>query len=192
MSKLSKKKKEINLLPVDKFAASSLGRILAWLLKTFRIIVMSVEMVVMIAFLSRFWLDAKNSDLNDEVKQKRALIEAQANFEEEFTNIQKKLYVFSKITSNQYSTVSEIDLITQNIPSEIFLENIIFSKETITINGFSPFEKSISQFMVNIENTDNFESVDLTGIDMGETGSNLLEFSVTLIRRETNARQLEE
>ena len=63
----AKKEPEINLLPQEEFEGSVIGRILKWGLSTFRIIVIIVEMVVMAAFLSRFWLDAKNSDLNEDI-----------------------------------------------------------------------------------------------------------------------------
>lgn len=76
-----KKTKAINLLPQEAFAKTTLGRTLTWLLSTFRIIVISVEMVVVVAFLSRFWLDARITDLNDELKQKQAVITSLATFE---------------------------------------------------------------------------------------------------------------
>ncbi len=54
----------INLLPQEEFAVSTLGRILAWLMSTFRYIVIAVEMVVMLAFLSRFWLEWNTHDVD--------------------------------------------------------------------------------------------------------------------------------
>ena len=64
-----KKSSRINLLPQEEFAASTLGRILAWILSTFRILVIMTELIVILAFLSRFWLDARTTDLNEEIKQ---------------------------------------------------------------------------------------------------------------------------
>ena len=80
----ARKKRQINLLPQEEFAASTLGRVLNWLLTTFRYIVIVTEIVVMTAFLSRFWLDAKSTDLNELIKQKQAVIAASADFEKEF------------------------------------------------------------------------------------------------------------
>jgi len=55
----AKKEKPINLLPKDSFAETTLGRVITWFLGTFRIMVIAVELVVVAAFLSRFWLDSK-------------------------------------------------------------------------------------------------------------------------------------
>ena len=56
MFDMSARKEEINLLPQKGFEATTAGRILAWILSTFRIIVIITELLVMVAFLSRFWL----------------------------------------------------------------------------------------------------------------------------------------
>ena len=69
-----KKNKEINLLPQEQFAASTTGRVLAWVLSTFRMIVILTEMIVIIAFLSRFWLDIKSNDLTDEVDNQKKIV----------------------------------------------------------------------------------------------------------------------
>ena len=71
------KNKSINLLPQEEFDASIFGRTLKWAMGTFRIIVIITEMVVMGAFLSRFWLDAQNSDLDNSIKIASAQISAQ-------------------------------------------------------------------------------------------------------------------
>ena len=71
------KKKNINLLPKEEFDASVVGRLLRWAMGTFRIIVIITEMIVMAAFLSRFWLDAQNSDLNDEIRFASSQIDSQ-------------------------------------------------------------------------------------------------------------------
>ncbi len=86
-----KKKRRINLLPQEEFAASILGRVLAWLLSSFRAIVSLTEMTVMIAFLSRFWLDAKSADLNELIRQKQPVIASTSDFEKEEGTIIEKL-----------------------------------------------------------------------------------------------------
>ena len=79
----------INLLPKEEFAASTWGRILTWLLSTFRIIVIFTEVIVMAVFLSRFWLDAKANDLNELLRKNQAILKTTTEFENEFRDIQK-------------------------------------------------------------------------------------------------------
>ena len=79
-----KKQAQVNLLPQEEFAGTTFGRTLRWAMSSFRIIVIATEMIVMLTFLSRFWLDARNADLNDLIKQKSAVLSASADFEKEF------------------------------------------------------------------------------------------------------------
>jgi len=86
------KSKQINLIPQDEFESSNFGRILKWALSTFRIVVIVTELIVMSAFLSRFWLDAKNSDLNEEINVNKSQIIAYKDIETEFRSLQKNLF----------------------------------------------------------------------------------------------------
>ena len=102
----AQKKSEINLLPQEEFASSTLGRVLTWLLSTFRIIVIATEIIVMAVFLSRFWLDAKANDLNELIRKNQAVLGTTVEFENEFRNIQKKLDTFSKTSGTKPFSVA--------------------------------------------------------------------------------------
>ena len=171
-----KKDNQINLLPVDRLEGTTLGRTLGWLLGTFRYIVIVVEIIVIFAFLSRFWLDAKNSDLNDEIKQKQSLIEASASFENEYRNIQNRLEVFTTLTSKSYLPSEIIGFITPQLPPDVFLASINIGEVEINVSGSSPSERSIAQFIANLESVENIESVTLTQLDVDKEGEGLLSF----------------
>ena len=175
-----KAKDQINLLPKDKFSSSTVGRVLTWLLSTFRIIVIVVEMVVVIAFLSRFWLDAKNTDLNDEIKKKSSQILASQDFEEEFTQTQKKLEIYSELTEEDETLSSRLETVTVYLPPDVFLSSYSFSSESLRIDGYSPSEKSISQFIVNLESAGGLGRVLLLKVDTGEKAQNLVGFSLEI------------
>jgi len=100
------KQLKINLLAQEEFATSVLGRILSWALSTFRVIVIAVEMIVVVAFLSRFWLDARITDLNDELKQKQAIVASQATFEKRFRSAQSRLEILFEVTKEPKKTRS--------------------------------------------------------------------------------------
>jgi len=106
----------INLLPKEEFITSNLGKVLHWAMNSFRVIVILTELVVMAAFLSRFWLDAKNTDLTDLIKQKQAVIAASADFEKEFKLTQERLKIFSTVAENQGLASSNLDLVTSYLP----------------------------------------------------------------------------
>lgn len=170
---MAKKKKEvINLLPQEEFAASTVGRILTWLLSTFRMIVIATEMVVMAAFLSRFWLDARNTDLSDEIKQKQAVISSYRDIENSFRATQSKLSILGALTSGQTNS-SIISTLSQGLPPDIILTSVSIVGNTAKIAGLGATEQSISQFLVNITAQKTFSGVNLTQLSSDKTGNGL-------------------
>lgn len=175
-----KKSNQINLVPKDKFDDSLAGRVLTWAMGTFRFTVIVVEMIVMLAFLSRFWLDQKNSDLDDQIEQKMAQIQAQTELESEFNLVQQRLKIFSVMASSEKSHVSDIEQIASQLPADVFLNNISFSNLGVRITGYSPSELSIAQFIVNLDALDNFQYVELTQVAIDSENESLLKFSLNI------------
>lgn len=174
------KENSINLLPKDEFSSSNLGRILAWFLSTFRIMVILVELVVVLAFLSRFWLDSRNADLNDEIEQKQAQILASADFEEEFRSIQKRLKIFSQLTAKEKPFSSNLAMLTSYIPAEVFLSSATLAGSKIVLEGFSSAEQGIAQFIANLETVQDYEGVYLTSLDSDTENAGQLTFTLEI------------
>lgn len=162
-----RKIKQINLIPQDEFESSNFGRVLKWALSTFRVMVIVTELVVMSAFLSRFWLDSKNSDLNDEINVSKSQIAAYKNVEDEFRSIQKRLsiarslYALPKISTT-------IAGITGLVPEDITITTLSNTDDQIVIKATSFSERSIAQFLVNLE-----KNKDLSDINLAQVNSNL-------------------
>jgi Tfp pilus assembly protein PilN len=174
----AKKENKINLLPQEEFAASTFGRILAWALGSFRIIVIVTEMIVVVAFLSRFWLDAEASDLNDAIKQKKAIISSMATVEKEFRDAQERLSVFSAMTKEEKPVSSLLNKIISALPSDVLLSSISASEDAIQLKGSSASERSISQFMVNLKSSGDFSEVSLVSADTDTDNAGQLNFGL--------------
>lgn len=169
----------INLLPQEKFNVSITGRVLRWAMGTFRIIVIVTEMIVMAAFLSRFWLDAQNSDLNNTIKIKSAQISALAGTEKEFRAIQSKVNIVGKI--QQTTKPGQIvDAITSKLSENVTLTGISVSDGTVLINCISQEESGISQFINNLKTSNTFKDVGLTSINSSVNNPAQTIFSVNL------------
>jgi hypothetical protein len=67
-------KQEINLLPREEFEKKPIGKFLTWALSIGRYIIIFTELIVILAFLSRFKLDRDLSDLNQSIREKQAVI----------------------------------------------------------------------------------------------------------------------
>src|SRR3989337_1668594 len=159
-----KKEEQINLLPEKGFEQTTTGRILTWILSSFRIIVIVTEIIVMIAFLSRFWLDAQNTDLTEELQQKQAVLSASKAFDAEFKDTQKRLKDFTDLKSY--------------LPDDVFLSLVSFSKDSLNFEGLSPNERSIQQLIVNLGSTDIFENVILIELRSDQNNPSLLKFTI--------------
>lgn len=173
------KSKSINLLPQEEFDASLVGRVLKWAMGTFRIIVIVTEMIVMAAFLSRFWLDAQNSDLSDAIAIKSAQISAQADFEKQFRDIQRKLNIFSALDSFSKPT-DKLNLVASKIPPDISLSKISIGDSSIEIRGLANSEIGIAQFISNLENEKSFKKVALGSLGTSENNPSQTVFALNV------------
>lgn len=174
-----KKQHQINLLPEANFEITPMGRVLSWILSTFRIIVIVTEIIVMIAFLSRFWLDAQNTDLNDEIKQKTALLSASRDFEKEFENTQKRLQIFSELTKNQGVYADTLNTVVSYLPSDLYLTTTTFEESSLQIEGSSSNEISIQQLIVNLSSSGKFSDVGLIELATDPKDPYLLNFKLS-------------
>jgi Tfp pilus assembly protein PilN len=161
------KNKSINLLPQEEFDASVLGRTLKWAMGSFRIIVILTEMIVMAAFLSRFWLDTQNSDLNDSIKVASAQISAQSSFESEFRGVQQKLSIFKQITTTPTES-SKLDLVASKIPQDLTLSSVSVQDNLVQVKGTADSEMGVAQFVSNLKSDPTVKKVELDSIGSSE------------------------
>lgn len=157
------KSKTINLLPDDDFQNTNFGRVVKWALSSFRVIVIVTELVVMSAFLSRFWLDARNSDLNAMINLSKAQVKAYSEVEKEFRLYQKQLSVARNLYSEDKNNLL-IQRITTTMPDDIILNSIQRSADGVQIKAIAFSEQSIAQFLVNLENLDLLDDVRLSQV----------------------------
>lgn len=178
-----KKKREINLLPRSGFSSTTSGRLMGWLLSTFRVIVIVTEILVMIAFLSRFWLDAQNSDLNDQLIQKQSLLEASLEFEDKLADVQKRIeaYEHSIQDTDYHSTV--LEYLTQSLPPDVLLVNLELNNNSLSVQGLSPNERSIQQFLSNLQFGDRFTNIHIRSLKTDEQQTELILFDVEAERK---------
>lgn len=173
------KSKLINLLPQEEFESSITGRVLKWAMGTFRIIVIITEMVVMAAFLSRFWLDAQNSDLSNSIKTLSAAITAQSDFEKQFRATQEKLSIVKALNSDSPPS-QKIDYVAGSTPKDITLSAVNVGPKEVDIKGTAGSEVSIAQFMINLKSNSTFKNVDLGGVGSSQSNPTMSDFIIKI------------
>lgn len=172
------KPKNINLIPQDEFESSTTGRILKWALSSFRVMVIATELVVMSAFMSRFWLDARNSDLNEELEINKAQVNAYADVEEAIRLNQKKL----KIAKSMYAdpkTSEYMNVFSRFIPQEVFLNSVSIIDNQIQLRAGAFSENSIAQFLVNLEKSGSFNNINLSQVSTSADDNNITVFTIS-------------
>lgn len=173
------KKTNINLLPQEEFATTPLGRFLGWLTTTFRVLIIITQIVVVGVFFSRFWLDAKISDLNELLRAKEAEVLSYQEFEKDFKQKQEQIQIFKDITTREIPKSEIIMTLTSYLPLGANFKNITIQENQISLSGRATNEDQISTFITNLESDKNFKNVTITSIGSQEDAEELL-FNIKL------------
>ncbi|HEX6976941.1 MAG TPA: PilN domain-containing protein [Patescibacteria group bacterium] len=174
MAARNTKEPRINLLPQEEFESSTLGRIFRWLISSFRLIVIATEMVVMGAFLSRFWLDSKVSDLTEAINQKKAVITSYAQVEKNFREAQKELAIFSSVAYDKSKYIPLLQTLTTALPDTVQITFLSVDASAVEIRATSTSEVGAGTFIANLKAIPNmFDKVSLTQTTIDQTTGNI-------------------
>lgn len=176
-------KKEISLLPESEDPNSFVVRFFNWVTTIGRGTIVLTEFIVILAFISRFWLDRKNSDLSEISRQKQAILESVIPFEGEFVQLQQRLTYIKDFYNNQPEYSKQINSIVTSTPQDLFFERLSISKnektKLVTINTslIAYKEESIVSFITNLMLNSDINQVDVNKIEKKEKES---QYSVSL------------
>jgi hypothetical protein len=144
-------KKKISLLAKKPIEATAGGRVVQWLTSSGRAILVVTELVVLMAFISRFWLDTKNNDLGEIVRQKRIILESSQPFEKDFLALQSRISSAGNFINEYEELGLYLKIITDNLPRDVVIEQFSLSKATdipkgsLAVNIMS--EESLALFL---------------------------------------------
>lgn len=160
----NKSPQSINLLPGQKLDDSAGGKILKWLLSTFRIIVILVQVVVIGGFAARVFIDARLSNINQEIEDKYALARSYQDTESKFKTAQLKLDTYTSLQSEGNKYLSLVTAISQQIPNTVQLISIQKNESRLIVKARTTQESSMYSFtqrMDEIEGVDNPQVVEI-------------------------------
>lgn len=125
---------ELNLLPEDDLLSRPGGKFLKWALSWGKKIVILTELMVVSAFLSRFWLDTTIANLSEEIDRKKAIIEASADFEKQFRETQQRINKIKQIGDNTSELVI-YDRVKSLVPTGVTMKQLAMNGMTVSFNG---------------------------------------------------------
>jgi hypothetical protein len=163
---MAAQKNAINLLPKSDFDVSLWGRILKWSLTTGRYIIILTELVVIVAFLSRFKLDKDLSDLNEQLTSKKSILDATYNTELTFRGTQTRLLEAKSFLDKQKDTSALLDHITDKIPEGLALTSLAadWDKREVVLSGKATSQQPLAEFMYYMRKDKVWKNSDLTSI----------------------------
>lgn len=173
------KHKSINLLIREGFEYSTTGKLLHWLLTAGRTIVILTELVVIIAFLSRFWLDRSLTDISAQNNSRRLQIESSQVFEEDFRSAQERIGLIKKITAANNGSAAIIKLVSSLLPGDVITTDIIVTEaDQLVIRGVSATETGVAGLMSSLGTSKRFKNVSLTDVNLDTQGNQVIKFAI--------------
>jgi len=128
-----------------------IDQFISWSLTIGRALVIITETIALSAFLYRFDLDARISDLHDDIKSRQNIVQYYKPTEDNFRNLQDRLLLASAIVKTQNQTLTLYRDISGLIPPTMSIKTFIFSPDTIKMQVSVPSIDSLSQFTKSLQ-----------------------------------------
>lgn len=171
-------KTSIEFLSQEEWEKSTLGKVLKWALTIGRHIVILTELVVIVAFLSRFKLDRDLSDLGEKIKQEQAIITASADFETDFRFLQKRLAKIEDLRKNQLESAEILNELASNLPLDVVLSDFNAYGNQVSLTATSLSEIGLANFLRNLKASPRFKNLSLSQVSL-ESGKEVgIKFTV--------------
>jgi len=154
----------VNLLEHEEYEDSVINRLISWAVTYGRYIMIGTEIIVLLAFISRFSLDRKLTDLREEINQKQIILKANQQFEDDFKATQKKLTSIRKLLINQKLAGDTLFLVSSLLPTDVYLDEFHLVQNKVTIGAISGTTNGFSQFLATIGSRKEFTNVEITDI----------------------------
>ncbi len=154
-------KTSIDFLPKEDWERTSFGKFLKWLLTVGRWIIITTELIVIMAFLSRFKFDRDLTNITEDIKQKQAIITSSTDLEKEFRLLQKRLITIKTLNKNRYEANKVLSFLTELTPVGVKIDNLNLAKNEIALNANANSEFSLASFLSNLKNSPEIKTVNL-------------------------------
>jgi len=154
----------INLLGQQDLGHTPWGRIVAWATTYGRYIMITTEIIVLLAFISRFSLDRKNTDLTEEVTQKQAILEANAEFETSIRSLQANVTTAKQLLTDQSKPFDVVTSMEQLLPADVYLASLSVTGNRLTVEAIAGSTGGFAQYISNLQSVNQLNNLSLSGL----------------------------
>jgi Tfp pilus assembly protein PilN len=170
----------VNLIGKEEMEHTPTGRIITWAVTYGRYIMIGTEIIVLLAFISRFSLDRKLTDLNDEVSQKQAIIDANIDFETQFRTLQDKITKIQTLLSAKPTVQNALNTVGAMLPTDVHLDELNITNEEVVGSVIANTTDGFSQMVANLQATNIFSRVEIGDIKRSPTSGIQFIFTGTI------------
>ena len=155
------------------------------------IFLLSLILVFTILFVVNYGLGFMVSNLKSDIEQANAELEKYNEINKEIArikktleNLQKKMDVINRLELNRHAPVRLLDTLTQMVVAKRMWFTSLEEKDTtIYIDGIALDNKTVADFMVRLQGSGLFKSVNLKTLKQKDVeGNNLKSFQVICIK----------
>lgn len=170
----------INLIGEEEMEHTPIGRIVTWAVTYGRYIMIGTEIVVLLAFISRFSLDRKLTDLNDEISQKQAIIEANADFEQQFRTVQNQLINIRKLVDAPTPMIDALNTLQTLLPVDVHFDSLDIASDKLSADAIAGTSGGFSTLIANLQSAKIFTNIDIGDIKRDPTNGIKFHFTASL------------
>ncbi len=169
----------LDLLRPQSSPEKLLARFIRWLLSIGRYILIFVEALVLIVFISRFKLDADLASKKEAIEQQIPYIESLKPVEILIRQTQLKLATIASFRSSYTDYPQVLKKIADQVPNGVKIISLNLTKSgnkvTVSLNAQADNNSSLASFISGLKQDQTFQEVTVTSISL-EKGS--LNFSI--------------
>lgn len=166
----------INLLPHKKPTLPE--KFFSWMLTFGRFIIIGTELVVLIAFLSRFKFDRDLIDLHDKIQKEEVIVKSLSTVEQKSRSLQARLSEISKIDNEAKNSMEIIQQLPNLVPDIVFLDTFTLDEKSLRISARALTGSGLSLFVKRLRDSPFFSDVTLEQITRDETIGGQIKFSI--------------
>lgn len=162
---------KINLTPSEQESIKSI--LYKWVINVGKIIILVAQIIAMSALFYRFTLDRQITDLHDRIKTKETIVKNQAEKEQEYRNLQKRLADIKIIDDSTQTKVDNFGKILPQIKDDVYLANRISIKENIfTLDADVSSVFAIPQLINSLKDVSSVDTIKINNVQSKNNSTN--------------------
>lgn len=161
---MTAQKISIELLPREDWEKTTFGKLLKWLTTVGRYIVIFTELIVILAFLSRFKFDRDLTNLDEKIKQQQVVVQSLAQFEQKFRFLQTQLSTTEELQKRQVKTDQVLTELASLIPIDVYLSDLDIRERKVSMTATALSEAGLATFLKNLQNSNQFDNLVLSQV----------------------------